>query len=198
MREAIFASIYHAVSTDEKPQHSYCPKGTSSWCFYQAAKANKKAPGSHKKNVRTPLNQLCFNEILPLYERLTEESLLTRCARCLTQNANESLHSVLWNRCSKEIFVSKTRVRFAASIGVSEYNLGTTRTIVELLKDLGLSSGQITLKIANGIDRRRLTHGAKKATEKYKEARRKIATAQSAREKLFLEAEGSSYDPGMF
>lgn len=198
MREAIFASIYHAVSTDEKPQHSYCPKGKSSWCFYQAAKANNKLPGSHKKNVNTPLNQLCFDKIQPLYERLTEESLLARCARCLTQNANESLHSIIWSKCAKEVFVSKTRVQIAAAIGVGEFNLGTKRTVVELLKNLGLTSGQTTLEIANEIDKRRLTQGTKKETEKYKKARRKIATAQIAREKLILEAEGSSYDAGMF
>lgn len=198
MREAILASIYHAVSTDDNPQHAYCPKGKSSWCFYQAAKANNKLPGLHKKNVRTPLNKICFDKILPLYERLTEESLLTRCARCLTQNANESLHSVIWSRCPKEVFVSKARVQVAAAVGVCEYNLGTKRTVVELLKNLGLSPGHTTLDIANKIDERRLTQGSKKATKKYKEARRKIASAQSAREKIILEAEGPSYDPGMF
>lgn len=198
MKDAIYASIYHAISTDEEPQHSKCPKGESSWCFYQAAIARKKSPGSHEANVNTPLNKYCFEKILPLYERLTEESLLTRCARCLTQNANESLHSVIWSKCPKEVFVSKTKIQIAASIAISEYNLGTQRTVVEILQNLGLLIGQITLTIAKKIDARRLKQGSEKETAKFKEVRRKIAAAQSKQEKIILEAEGASYGPGMF
>jgi hypothetical protein len=33
MQRAIFAIPYHSVSTDENPQHSFCPDGEESWCF---------------------------------------------------------------------------------------------------------------------------------------------------------------------
>lgn len=35
MKRAIMATLYHYSSTDEKPQHKFCPKGRKSWCFYQ-------------------------------------------------------------------------------------------------------------------------------------------------------------------
>ena len=35
MRDAIWASLFHCVSTDESPQHGRCPAGPNSWCFYQ-------------------------------------------------------------------------------------------------------------------------------------------------------------------
>lgn len=133
-----------------------------------------------------------------MYQRLTDEALLSRCARCLTQNANESLHSVIWSKCPKEIFVSRARVETAASIAVCEYNLGTKRTVIELLQNLGLSVGQITLAVATKIDKKRLNQNIKKATEKYKNSRRIIAAAQNEREKSIMQAEGPSYGPGMF
>ena len=46
MKTAIYASLLHSISTDEKPQHTKCPTGTDSWCFYQSAKAENKDPGS--------------------------------------------------------------------------------------------------------------------------------------------------------
>ncbi|KYN50422.1 hypothetical protein ALC57_00059 [Trachymyrmex cornetzi] len=198
MKNAIYASIYHAVSTDEEPQHQYCPKGSSSWCFYQASIAKNITPGLHKTNVGTPINKLAFSKIRPLYERLTDDSLLLRCSRCLTQNANECLHSIIWNRCPKEVFVSKTRIKIAASISICEYNFGQRRTVSEILKQLGLLVGESTISIAKKRDETRLVIGLEKATEKFKNARRIMALAQNRREEVLLENEGLMYSPGMF
>ncbi|GFW84806.1 uncharacterized protein TNCV_680941 [Trichonephila clavipes] len=40
MKTAIYATLLHSISTDAKPQHSKCPAGENSWCFYQSAIAN--------------------------------------------------------------------------------------------------------------------------------------------------------------
>ena len=32
-RGAVWATYYHATSTDEKPQHDHCPVGADSWCY---------------------------------------------------------------------------------------------------------------------------------------------------------------------
>ncbi|GFU72831.1 uncharacterized protein TNCV_2782961 [Trichonephila clavipes] len=39
MKKAIYATLHHSISTDQKPQHSKCPIGADSWCFYHSAKA---------------------------------------------------------------------------------------------------------------------------------------------------------------
>lgn len=198
MKDAIYASIYHAVSTDEEPQHSKCPQGSTSWCFYQRELCKNKTPGPHATNVHTPLNKLCFTKILPLYERLTEESLLIRCSRCLTQNANESLHSIIWSKCPKEVFVAKSRVKIAASIAICEYNVGTRRTVAEIMKQAGLPIGMTSLSIAHKRDTKRLAKGVEKATEKFKHARRIMALAQSRTEEMHIESQGIMYGAGMF
>ena len=37
MKTAVWATLHHSMSTDDQPQHEYCPQVIDSWCFYQAA-----------------------------------------------------------------------------------------------------------------------------------------------------------------
>ncbi|XP_016026064.2 uncharacterized protein LOC27209333 [Drosophila simulans] len=39
MRKAIWATFHHKSSTDENPQHEYCPPGEDSWCGWRKAEA---------------------------------------------------------------------------------------------------------------------------------------------------------------
>ena len=39
MRNAVFASLLHALSTDEDPHHDHCPAGAASCCFFRHAVA---------------------------------------------------------------------------------------------------------------------------------------------------------------
>ncbi|GBN10289.1 hypothetical protein AVEN_54458-1 [Araneus ventricosus] len=57
IKTAIYATLYHSISTDKKPQHFKCPSGQESRCFYQAAIASGITPGSHKELVKTPVNE---------------------------------------------------------------------------------------------------------------------------------------------
>ncbi|OXU16707.1 hypothetical protein TSAR_012919 [Trichomalopsis sarcophagae] len=108
MQKQIIATLYHSSSTDKKHNHSLCPQGKQSWCFYKRA--------------------VVVENILPIYERLSNEELLARCTQGFTQNANEAIHSVLWRKCPKNNFSSKTRVEIAAAHALSEYNLGRQRS----------------------------------------------------------------------
>ncbi|GFX97881.1 uncharacterized protein TNCV_4905321 [Trichonephila clavipes] len=152
MKTAIYATLLHSISTDAKPQHSKCPAGENSWCFYQSAIANGEKPNNHKLNVGTPINEKFLPKILPIYQRLASNELLERCIRCGTQNANESLHSMIWAKCPKEIFVNKRRVKRAVTEAVCEYNKGTVRTIVETQKALGVATGGSTKQLATILD----------------------------------------------
>ncbi|GFX09118.1 uncharacterized protein TNCV_4166971 [Trichonephila clavipes] len=138
MKKAIYATLHHSISTDQKPQHSKCPIGADSWCFYQSAKAKEQNPGLHKEHVRTPIN-----ESFSIYQRLASNELLERCINCGTQNAKESLHNMIWSKCPKEIFVSKTRVKNAVLEAICEFNKGTLRTVRETQKALNIPLGEM-------------------------------------------------------
>ncbi|XP_076671986.1 uncharacterized protein LOC143371027 [Andrena cerasifolii] len=74
-------------------------------CFYQSAIAKGRKPGFHDKKIGTPIRKKFLYKILPIYNKLSDEKLLRRCAQCLTQNSNERLHSMIWRKCPKDILL---------------------------------------------------------------------------------------------
>ena len=108
------------------------------------ANAHDETPETHTEKVVTLLKKEFLDILLPIYERLSNEDLLQRCSQCVdevTQNANESLHQVIWNKCRKEVFVSKTRVELATIFRITEFNFSCRETVVQMQKDLGMSIG---------------------------------------------------------
>ncbi|EFN74655.1 hypothetical protein EAG_00007, partial [Camponotus floridanus] len=65
---------FHKLSTDEKPQHEKCPSGENSWCSWQKAQAIDSVDYKHKPAFSTTV----FEAILPIYEELSSDDLLTR------------------------------------------------------------------------------------------------------------------------
>lgn len=59
--------------------------------------------------------------IKPVFEKLSSDDLLEKCAHGGTQNANESLHNMIWARCPKTVFVGRTRLEIAVCDAVLEY-----------------------------------------------------------------------------
>lgn len=104
MRKDILATLSHCSSTDDKHDHSQCPIGDTSWCFYNKAIPLKRVPPSHK-TMQFFLNETVVIHMRPIYERLASPELLGRCTKGLTQNSNEAVHSmpcqssiwVIWN-----------------------------------------------------------------------------------------------------
>ncbi|XP_018302353.1 uncharacterized protein, partial [Mycetomoellerius zeteki] len=82
MKNAIWATLDHKMSTDENPQHDRCPKGEDSWCSWQRAKATNTLD-EYQHN--SPMRAEVFEAIKPIYERLTSDDLLTRCIGGYTQ-----------------------------------------------------------------------------------------------------------------
>ncbi|GFV54314.1 uncharacterized protein TNCV_4365891 [Trichonephila clavipes] len=70
MKKAIYATLHHSISTDQKPQLSKCAIGADSWCSYQSAKAKGQKPGLHKQHSGTPINESFLPRILSIYQRL--------------------------------------------------------------------------------------------------------------------------------
>ncbi|GFT26741.1 uncharacterized protein TNCV_3709371 [Trichonephila clavipes] len=198
MKTAIYATLLHSISTDAKPQHSKCPAGENSWCFYQSAIANGEKPNNHKLNVGTPINEKFLPKILPIYQRRASNELLERCIRCGTQNANESLHSMIWAKCPKEIFVNKRHVKRSVTEAVCEYNKGTVRTIVETQKALGVATGGSTKQLVTILDCRKQKFKKRRQNASNKLALKLIKKAIHKKELLARRREGMTYGAGQF
>ncbi|GFW28668.1 uncharacterized protein TNCV_3713831 [Trichonephila clavipes] len=151
-----------------------------------------------KLNVGTPINEKFLPKILPIYQRLASNELLERCIRCGTQNANESLHSMIWAKCPKEIFVNKRRVKRAVTEAVCEYNKGTVRTIIETQKALGVATGGSTEQLATILDCRKQKFRKRRQNASNKLALKLIKKAIHKKELLARRREGMTYGAGQF
>ncbi|KAL8583884.1 hypothetical protein ACOMHN_009638 [Nucella lapillus] len=136
MREAVWATFYHCYSTDGHPQHQHCPQGPDSWCFFNKAIANNVQPPTHKDNIRTPLSAQVSTSIRPIYERMSDLSLLNRIKHGRTQNANECLNGQIWARCPKTVHVGATRIRSAVASAISKFNKSYGH-LSQVMKHLG-------------------------------------------------------------
>lgn len=197
MKTAIFATLHHCMSTDAEPRHSKCPKGSTSWCFYERAIANGEKPGKHSVHVHNPLSTKTVNAILPVYQRMATDNLLERC-KGRTQNANESIHSRIWSKCPKSVFASRFKVENAVADTVCQYNNGYIKAHEDSLAALGLTPTGNASKLALRKEKRRLYHCSKRAGIKYGKVRRKIRLAAFRAEKIKRDKEGSTYSAGAF
>ncbi|GFY31797.1 uncharacterized protein TNCV_4201061 [Trichonephila clavipes] len=148
------ASLMHCSSTDKKPMHGKCPEGESSWCFYKRAIAKGETPGSHS-SMKTYLSPQVVEKIMPVYQRLASDTILERCVAGKTQNSNESLHSCIWRKCPKEVFVSKRRLEIAVTDAIEKHNLGYVKSL-EAKEDSCLNDS-FSLTIAERQDKRRIS-----------------------------------------
>ncbi|KAI8759589.1 hypothetical protein BgiBS90_031619 [Biomphalaria glabrata] len=172
MRKAVWATFYHCTSSDESWNHSYCPEGSLSWCFFKRAEALGVPAASHQEMSSTYLSPLVAEHIKPVYERLTEDDLLGRCTEGQTQNANESAHALIWSRCSKHLFIGKQRVEVSVSVGIGEFNMGSleSKYFLDFLKlDVGIHTEIL---------------GSKRDTMRMSKAQRALYNNESLRRQL--------------
>ncbi|GFV78993.1 uncharacterized protein TNCV_4347521 [Trichonephila clavipes] len=182
MKTAIYATLFHCMSTDQKPQHKKFPLGIDSWCFYQSSLALGKKPDFHKYLVKTPVNEEYLPKFLPIYQRLASSELLellSRCVRGLTQNSNEALHSMIWKRGSKENSVSRSRVLIAVSSAISEINVGTLKALKPFQNVNCLATS-----LAFSTIYRRTYFRKKRKSANFKVAQQKIKLAELRRLKI--------------
>ena len=193
MRKGIWASLFHCVSTDESPQHDRCPTGPDSWCFYQKAVASGSEIPSHSTKVTHPLTASVVQEMIPVYERMSDTNLLKRMEKGKTQNTNECLHSVIWSRCPKTVFIGKHKLHGA----IASFNEGSSH-LSQVMQKMAIETNELLNVYMEEIDQRRITSAnvSSSATTKRERAGRWIRKRQ---EHVNLEAdEGPSYAAGGF
>ena len=129
MQNDIWPIFKHMIQDDSismAEHHANLPK--YGWCKYWENNSN------HDPSKRLPC---VFDDALkPLFTRLTNEDILQRCLKRLTQNQNESLKGTVWNRCPKTHFCDQQRVQVAMSEVVYRFNPGSG-SVMELLSSSG-------------------------------------------------------------
>ncbi len=118
--------------------------------YYKQDLANKTK--LYKPGPGLPDNIIAL--IKPTYARISDDDLLNKCLDGKTQNQNESLNGMIWNRLPKTVFVGADVLNFGAYDAVAHFNIGN-KAAENILLDISLMKAFV--KVTNCELRRRNT-----------------------------------------
>ena len=195
MRQRIFAILFHLLSTNESPKHMHCPPGPKSWCFWQRAVADGKNPGDHKENDTIPVE--VGKKLVLIFQRLSDEDLLKRCSRAKTQNANKSMHNLIWKICPKSNYVGRITIDIAVALAASQFSMGASHKVL-LCKMLGIEPGSALQFTSQKKDLKRLRKAERASLPVTKKKRKQLKYRSSVKDTTLKKKEGTTYSAGNF
>lgn len=193
MKAEIWAGLLHSMSTDENPLHTRC---SPTWCWYRRAEESSRTPESHKGHSANFLSKEVGQQLIPVYHRMSSDSLLQRMQHGGTQNANECLNSVIWARCPKTVFVGRSRVAAAASMAIATFNEGAS-AMLSVMERLWLESTVITLSEMSASDTVRVAKAEATLNASSKRKRKVVSSAKKIKRHQQELKEGPTYGAGM-
>ena len=102
MKKAIGAVLFHCSESEcDEQRHLFCPRTENSWCKWQSDQITGKETYKTKISLPSAIKTL----IKPIFVDLSNNSLLEKCLHHKTQNVNESLSGLIWNRCPWVLFL---------------------------------------------------------------------------------------------
>jgi hypothetical protein len=137
MKKSIHAALFHCASSKENNYHVHCPDGPESWCKFKKDKAN--STNEYKAGPGLPKDVL--KVVKPVFERLSEDSLLDKCLDGKTQNQNESLNGMIWDNLPKTVFVGSDTLHLRIYNAVATFNIGCQASL-NILKEAGIEPGK--------------------------------------------------------
>ncbi|GFV26361.1 uncharacterized protein TNCV_516381 [Trichonephila clavipes] len=140
----------HKLSTDEYPQHGFCPIGEDSWCGFKKAEASGKSY-KHKNSLPVAV----VEAMRPIFRDLSHPDLLKKCLHGKTQNPNESFHNVVWSRVPKATFVQIETLSLGVYDAVCSFNDGNVSKL-KMLQKMGVEPGEFSVSAMKLLDRERL------------------------------------------
>lgn len=166
--------------------------GADSWCTFQKACAKGKLKEYRHKPA---LPQDVRDAILPVYEALSKDDLLTRCLGGFNQNSNESVNSVIWKIAPKISSEGPEVVEIAANIACSTFNEGAM-AYLDNMQVLNLKIGNEAHKWCVFADQQRVDAADRRAQESTRETRSARRLQRLAAENILADAEGLQYGAG--
>ena len=189
MAKSIKASLYHVASTDLNPQHHLCPNGEDSWCGYKRDEESYK----HKNGIP----ECIVKKIKPIFDELSQPQLLQKCTHGMTQNVNECLNGLIWDRCPKTTYVEHETVALSTYLAVVKFNDGDI-SFLKIFEDLDIKPGSFTAQGCQDCDQSRIELSAKKSKETVKSRRKTLRHLRKNFVDEIEEKEGVVYESGSF
>ena len=166
MKRACWAVFYHSVSTDDNPQHHYCPEDADRWCKYQHAVALQQDVPPHSPRILADFEPF----IKPVFEK---NYAMNSCLKMSEgSDSNESFNSLIWIRSPKTEYSSLATTQIAVSHATLVFNSGV-KALVPVMKALGIHAGPLYSAHLSARDNYRVKRSQAKKAELTKK-RRKI------------------------
>ena len=193
MKNDIWATLDHKISTDDKPKHEKCPIGINSWCTWQQSKAlGTLSSYEHKP----PMHNDVYKAIMPIYKELSSDDLLSRCLGGFTQNQNESFNAVVWTIAPKTVSSGKMILDIATDIAVITFNEGLS-SLCSIYDALGITVGRHLFDFCMESDSNRIKAAERSLSDVTKSARRSLISARKKLEDENTTLEGQLYGAGI-
>ncbi|CAG2231222.1 unnamed protein product [Mytilus edulis] len=176
MRQNVMAILFHYASTAENPMHHFCPEGNTSWCKWQV---DKDCGSSTYRPLKNPLSEVVVQILKPVFEKLSDEKLLTGAEKCLTQNQNESLYHVIWSYLPKGEYHSAGEIQLGTALAVGHFNSGMANFNTKLFEKTNISVGDNNKRLWTNIDSTRIRHSLNKTSEKGKKRRKQLKAMET-------------------
>lgn len=197
MGRATMAILKHYSDIPTDQQHEDCPEGTSSWCKFQADKARNDGIPTFIP-VKNPISQALYDVLLPTFIALSDKRLLVACEQGKDQNANESLHHVIWNLVPKEQHHSPQEVSLGINLAVMLFNIGQESTMRRVLTAGDQLYPTSSVNIWCNIDDNRIHQSQRQATDSCKITRKNKRAEKVKQLDAFKNQEGEMYKSGHF
>ncbi|KYN05239.1 hypothetical protein ALC62_03858 [Cyphomyrmex costatus] len=193
MRNAIWATFYHKISSDDEPQHSRCPAGPDSWCKYRKAEANNTL-----QNFQHPpaLSEEVQPFLKSIYEDLTTDDLLERCLGANTQNSNESYNACVWHLAPKHMFAGKKIIEIAAYCAACTFNEGH-QPLLKITEVMDITIGQEAATFVQKHNEARNAQFNRRTSDASKDRRTAIRNERMEENAVYDEVEGIMYAAGI-
>lgn len=156
-----------------------------------------KAKGTNEHKHGNGLPIAVVTAIKPIYKRLSSDELLKKCLDCKTQNQNESLNGMIWNRLPKQVFIGSDVLHMGVFDAVSHFNIGASAT-AKTLERMGISPGEYCLARCFMADKQRIKKAEIKSAEKTKTRRRIIRAKKKSKGDKQKKKEGQTYACGEY
>lgn len=130
---------------------------------------------------------------MPMIDLLTDRDLLRRCLRGATQNANESINSIIWSILPKSKYHGYRSIRGAAAIATIFFNHGRSE-LVNVFRELDISITDDLLEALLDKDQKRLEKAMADTNDREsikKEKQQRRSTIDASEDEM-------DYAPGMF
>ena len=194
IQNALFNLLEHLVE-----KHANCPYSMESWCYFQT---NFEDPSVSIPPLQQPY--LTDSEFERAKEVFTTFASLPMCGALTmgqTQNANESLHSIIWHHSPKAKYVGQKSIEASTALAVSTFNEGEM-VLASVLNAMSISPSYSTLLHLSRRDHARNHKRDRAILESQKRRRRQLQTrsiaAESSRKRPTKTGSASTYKTGKF